>query len=318
MAASLRSFVSSHLLTHLQVSDSSLISYFITLASSSKSPSKLYTNLLSQGLPSSPESEAFAKDLWERANANKLGTLGKNVREERKKEQEESKDLRKQKWSMIDDPTEEDNRAVKDSGKKKEKGEKHLRKRKTSIGASDEEDEKERDSKRLRRERGRSRTPPPDEETSGSKHEVEEDPEAARLRDIRERDELAERLKQKDKSSTKKSKTIVTDTTKDSTVLDMSDAHLVKDLRLTSRQAYLGKREQQQLDLLKLEIADNERDFRGAKLTKREIRELEAKKELLRLAEEKNRIDDGTDGYFIPDADLDAQGKVGPLSLFLL
>ena len=57
-------------------------------------------------------------------------------------------------------------------------------------------------------------------------------------------------------------------------------------LRERSRQEYLAKRSQQQVELLRREIQDEETFFRGVKLTKKEQRELDHKKELLRLAEE--------------------------------
>ncbi|KAH8914597.1 P-loop containing nucleoside triphosphate hydrolase protein [Atractiella rhizophila] len=82
------------------------------------------------------------------------------------------------------------------------------------------------------------------------------------------------------------------------------------DMRLASRQAYLTKREQQQLDLLRLEIADEERDFGRQRVTERERRELERKKMLLRLAEEREGLDDGEGGYMMPDSYEDAQGKL--------
>jgi hypothetical protein len=47
--------------------------------------------------------------------------------------------------------------------------------------------------------------------------------------------------------------------------LDPEQVELLLFSLAASRQAYLGKREQQQLDLLRIEIADWERDFKGVK-----------------------------------------------------
>lgn len=81
-------------------------------------------------------------------------------------------------------------------------------------------------------------------------------------------------------------------------------------LRQRARQEYLTKREAQQMDLLRLEIIDEENLFHGMKMSAREVRELERKKELLRIMEERQRIDDGTDGYQMPDDYITEQGKL--------
>lgn len=149
-------------------------------------------------------------------------------------------------------------------------------------------------------------------EGDGAPEEPEEDEatriERERLADLKERDEFAARMKDKDKDRTKK---LVEDRSSKMDAESVARRALAKDpnalenampaLRDRSRQSYLGKREQQQLDLLRLEIADDERDFKGVKLTRREQEELDRKKELLRLAEERLAVDDGFDGYMMPD-----------------
>jgi pre-mRNA-splicing factor ATP-dependent RNA helicase DHX16 len=64
------------------------------------------------------------------------------------------------------------------------------------------------------------------------------------------------------------------------------------------------------LDLLKLEIEDEKILFRNQKLTKRETEEYERKKELIRIMEARQRIDDGKDGYQLPDDYITEQGKL--------
>lgn len=81
-------------------------------------------------------------------------------------------------------------------------------------------------------------------------------------------------------------------------------------LREHSRQQYLTKRELQQIELLRQEIIDDEILFRGMKITKREQRDLEYKKEVLRLAEARMKIDDKYDGYQLPDDYFTEQGKI--------
>jgi pre-mRNA-splicing factor ATP-dependent RNA helicase DHX16 len=86
--------------------------------------------------------------------------------------------------------------------------------------------------------------------------------------------------------------------------------HALPSLRLHSRQEYLTKREVQQIELLRKEIADEEAYFHGMKLTKQEQRDLEHKKELLRLVEERLKINDKWDGYMLPEDYLTEQGKI--------
>ena len=81
-------------------------------------------------------------------------------------------------------------------------------------------------------------------------------------------------------------------------------------LRDRSRQEYLAKRSQQQVELLRREIQDEETFFQGVKMTRREERELAQKRELLRLAEERAALDERDEGYMLPDDYLTEQGKM--------
>ena len=69
-----------------------------------------------------------------------------------------------------------------------------------------------------------------------------------------------------------------------------------------SRQEYLTGRELQQVELLRKEIADDEPLFRGMRISKREQRELDHKKEVLKFVEERLSIDDKWDRYVQPDS----------------
>ncbi|PKI83845.1 RNA helicase [Malassezia vespertilionis] len=81
-------------------------------------------------------------------------------------------------------------------------------------------------------------------------------------------------------------------------------------LRERSRQEYLAKRSQQQVELLRSEIRDEEAFFRGVKLTRREKRELDHKKELLRIAEEHAALDERQDEYALPEDYITEQGRM--------
>ncbi|KAJ1805279.1 hypothetical protein LPJ77_004313, partial [Coemansia sp. RSA 2523] len=135
--------------------------------------------------------------------------------------------------------------------------------------------------------------------------------------DAADRDAFAERLKQKDKDNTSK---IVEDR---STVND-SEQQLRRDLandldarrealpeiRDRARQEYLKLREEQRLEILRQEIADEEDLFRNQRLTEKEVSDLEYKRELLRLAEERRNISDETGGYAMPDDYITEKGKI--------
>jgi pre-mRNA-splicing factor ATP-dependent RNA helicase DHX16 len=78
----------------------------------------------------------------------------------------------------------------------------------------------------------------------------------------------------------------------------------VGDLRLRSRQAYLQKREAEQLALLRKQVIEEaeEEERLGDRLSKQERADFAKNRDLLRIAEERNNIDEHLDGFFIPDA----------------
>ncbi|KAL2192078.1 P-loop containing nucleoside triphosphate hydrolase protein [Thermothelomyces heterothallicus CBS 203.75] len=91
----------------------------------------------------------------------------------------------------------------------------------------------------------------------------------------------------------------------DSTKRDDSrrdDDSKMSELRLKSRQQYLAKREAEKLALLRKQVAEETAELRsGVRLTEREKAEFAKNREILRLAEERARIDDYQDGYRLPD-----------------
>lgn len=192
-----------------------------------------------------------------------------------------------------------------------------VRKRDTDDNWQDAPEEEEADAKRARLD-----SPPLDGDNGGSRkpEETEEErKERERLEDLAERDAFAERMRDKDKDRTKK---IVQDrstkgeggleATRRAALADDAEARaaVMGELRDRSRQEYLSKREAQRLDLLKMEIEDEKILFRNQKMSKREIAEFEKKKELIRIMEARQRIDDGTDGYMMPDDYITEKGKL--------
>jgi pre-mRNA-splicing factor ATP-dependent RNA helicase DHX16 len=90
----------------------------------------------------------------------------------------------------------------------------------------------------------------------------------------------------------------------------MGDAD-VGDLRLRSRQAYLQKRETEQLALLRKQVIEEEEEEArlGDRLSKQERADFAKNRDLLRIAEERNNIDEHLDGYILPDSDYTSKSE---------
>ncbi|KAF4918014.1 Pre-mRNA-splicing factor ATP-dependent RNA helicase-like protein cdc28 [Colletotrichum viniferum] len=145
------------------------------------------------------------------------------------------------------------------------------------------------------RERDRER----DEDLSdGAREELE------RRRDIEEREAFAKRLKDKDDKRSKGSD--------NRRLPDAADRKAtMEDLRMKSRQTYLGKREAEKLALLRKQVAEETAELRsGARLSEKEKAEFAKNREILRLAEERLKIDDHKDGYYIPEDYITEKGKI--------
>ncbi|POW01132.1 hypothetical protein PSHT_12731, partial [Puccinia striiformis] len=283
----LRQWVSDSILRLFEMSDSVMVEYMIKTATTAPSASSLLSSLISVGLSSSPEAEYFAEL--------------------------EAKALQKQKFGLLleDATTTPDDAKVEIKKGRKEKGTLKTKTKDAKDGW--ESDEEERAAKRQRWAEGDQRRREKDdddqEDPNGESSETEaERIERERAQDAKERDEFAERLKAKDRDKTKK---IVEDKTSKLTPDQIRRRNLendeqarkiaMPDVRKRARQEYLSKRELQQIELLKQEILDEEADFKGVVMTQREIRDLNKKKEVLRLAQERMGIDDGYEGYMMPE-----------------
>ena len=143
--------------------------------------------------------------------------------------------------------------------------------------------------------------------------------ERERRKDQRERDEFAKRLLSKDADKTKK---LVEDrsSTKEGTILAQRRAlaedaaarsAALPDLRERSRQEYLKKRETERLALLRKQVAEETEELRsGVRLSEKEKTEFAKNREVLRIAEERLRIDDHLDGYAMPEDYITEKGKI--------
>jgi pre-mRNA-splicing factor ATP-dependent RNA helicase DHX16 len=220
-------------------------------------------------------------------------------------------------------PTDEDVVPLREKKRKgeekgKEKRDRHLRKR-DFDGKEWESDE---DKKSRKRWKGDDDGGEPMEDDLAMDPVEDEDmrQERERMEDLKDRDAFAERVRDRDREKTKK---VVEDRSSKNSGAAAEAAqrrHLADDaeargyalpsLRQHSRQEYLTKREIQQIELLRKEIADDEALFSGMKISKREKRDLDRKKELLKLVEERLKINDKWEGYQLPEDYITEQGKI--------
>ncbi|EAL21783.1 hypothetical protein CNBC4850 [Cryptococcus deneoformans B-3501A] len=318
----LKNFISDNVVRILGSSDSATVDYVQSLAISSKTPGDLYNSLLSTGMASTPETQAFAAQvhsLVPRKTKTKAPKADKAASGQRftllMDEDAESSGSRKEKKKKKEKEKEKEGSRERDVvGVKKAR---HARKRDTEGNWDSDEEDKE-----IKRPRTRSPLPDGDDqaELPLEPEETEEERlERERLEDLRQRDEFAERMKEKDRDRTKRivedrtSKALGgVDASRRANLMDDPAAReaAIADLRNRSRQEYLSKRELQQLDLLKMEVEDEKILFRNQKLSRKEERELERKKELIKLMEERKKIDDGTNGYMLPDDYITEQGRL--------
>ncbi|KII90549.1 hypothetical protein PLICRDRAFT_537126 [Plicaturopsis crispa FD-325 SS-3] len=316
MSADLERYISDNSLRLFGLADRSIIDYVLASASSSKTPDALFSALTASGLPDTPDAHEFITQVFERAPRKH-----KHKRAARKAE----KEAKPQKFGLLLDDEPGDVVELKKERREKRKEEKrdrHIRKR-DYDGKEWESDEEEQARKRWK---GDEDGPRRDEEEEDAEMEMEipEDEDARRererLEDLKDRDAFAERVKGRDREKTKK---IVEDRSSKNAgaaaeaaqrrqLADDANARGVAmpGLRQHSRQEYLTKREIQQIELLRKEILDDEALFRGMKISKREQRELDRKKELLKIVEERLKIDDNYDGYQLPEDYITEQGKI--------
>ncbi|KAL7291442.1 hypothetical protein TKK_0015026 [Trichogramma kaykai] len=128
------------------------------------------------------------------------------------------------------------------------------------------------------------------ESSEDSSYDSEEE---RRKKDIKERDEFASRLKEKDEKRTKRvavaaeSASGKAEAAKRLKLIEEDTKEkIIPKLRIESRRKYLEKRKEDKVAELEADIIDDEYLFGDVELTEKEKRDLEHKKELLRIAKE--------------------------------
>ena len=280
----------------------------------------MFSKLTALGFPQNSDVNQFANELYNSIPRKSKFIFNNDTKLKKSGQQQASQSQAPpQRYGLLldDDNNDMDIGTSKPTIKKtsSSKDKKSSSKSKRSIRVRDDDDAWKSDEEEKSRKKLRELSPNYEEQKHDESDGPGLDPEELEERDAKERDEFAQRMKEKDKEQTKK---LVEDRTNDSEtalrrkLADDPNARklAMPDLRDRSRQEYLTKRELQQLELLRKSIADEEAMFAGVKMTSREIKDLERRKAALRLAEERLKIDDKHDGYMLPDDYITEKGKI--------
>ncbi|KAJ7505498.1 pre-mRNA splicing factor [Mycena galericulata] len=325
MSSELERYISDNSLRLFGLADRKIIDYVLASASSSKTPEGLFTALNASGLPDTPDAHEFINEVFKQA-PRKHKHKRSAADSSRRQSEKEARAISSQKFGFLLDDDAGPSDVVplkKEKRKKEEKDGKDKRERHTRKRDNDEKewesDEEEKARKRRKADNDARDSGDYDEEMEPVEDE-DVRKERERLEDLKDRDAFAERVRDRDRERTKK---VVEDrSSKDKgAAAEAAQRRLLADdaeargiampsLRQHSRQEYLTKREIQQIELLRKEIADDEALFSGMKISKRERRDLEHKKELLKLVEERLKINDKWDGYQLPEDYITEQGKI--------
>ncbi|KAF9927073.1 Cyclin-dependent kinase catalytic subunit, partial [Modicella reniformis] len=317
-----------------------------------KSPADLLRSLEAMDIPSNPNTQSFAQELFKRTpktkskksgsssstTINSSSTAGSSSSSSRKKKQEEEAaalkliEINDSYGLLMDDDDDEEEGGDKKKGKKKKKSSKEKDKDKDKERDKDnnnnnnnrrekkirrkedddnawESDEEEKEYKRRKLEELERELQPPKTEEELDEERLKQE----REQDLKEKEEFENRLRNRDENKTKK---LVEDRSSKSdsrrNLADDPEARkaALPAIRERARQDYLGKREEIQIEKLRMQIRDEDLLFDTNELTKREREDLEYKKELLRLAEERMNINDKYDGYQMPEDYITEKGKL--------
>uniref|UniRef100_A0A0D9ZYP3 RNA helicase n=1 Tax=Oryza glumipatula TaxID=40148 RepID=A0A0D9ZYP3_9ORYZ len=289
MAASddgqLRTWVSDRLMALLGYSQGLVARLVVRLARECASAGDLAARLVDlAGFPLSPDTAAFAEDVYGRVPRS-CGGGGDDagVSEYQRQMQEAAAMAKKQSTiKLLDDDGEIGVSASPSSGGRK-------RFRRKAVGEDD--DDAGRNARRRRS--------PDDEEEDGDAGEEEE-----MERDQIERAQLERNIRERDAASTRRLTDRKTTKREQGELARRSDAMDKNDtsgLRRLSRRAYLQRRKEKKVEEMRDEIVDHEFLFPGVQLTAAEERDMRHKKQVYGLVHDR---DDGAgdDYYRMPDA----------------
>ncbi|XP_043940421.1 pre-mRNA-splicing factor ATP-dependent RNA helicase DHX16 [Protopterus annectens] len=275
--ASLENWVNDQLHEILGLSDKYVAQFLIGTSLRSSSSDDFIRRLEDTGtIDIDQRVRVFAEELWNKAPRKRVVERPSRVAER------EAIALQKKNMSytLLEDSEESESEKIKVKHRKDEKKRKHKHLRKRESSHSDSEPENKIQSKSMS----------PTRRNSESEDEWEKE-ERERIKDLEERDALAERLKQKDKDKTRNiversDKKAYEEAQKRLKLAEEDHKKMVPELRKKSRRDYLTKREQEKLEDLEAEIVDDEYLFSEMQLTAKEKRELEYKRKVRDLARE--------------------------------
>ncbi|PVU98746.1 hypothetical protein BB559_001319 [Furculomyces boomerangus] len=325
---SLNQWVSDKLLSLTGVSTDEAADFLISLARKAENISKFKKDVLGLGLLSGDNYNEFCEQLFSKAGNVYKNNLNNVVTENKRKTKKDhsrlEKTTKKDKDLFNDLEGIDSTNVIRLEDSKKSKHEvngthktKGLSRKVDESGWESNEEEKRLIEEQIKRVKLKDSTHR-DMDLDNSQSE-DEYTKAEKEMDVdeKERDEFVKRLRRKDEESTKK---LVEDksSVSKSGVVDRrmlaNDRELRKqylpDLRERARQQYLGVREEQQLELLRREIKEEEFLFGDEKLTEKELAELEYKKKVLQLTEERKQISKIDGGYNMPEDYITEKGEI--------
>ncbi|KAK5712111.1 hypothetical protein LTR15_012180 [Elasticomyces elasticus] len=325
----LRTFVSDNLIALAGASDSITVDFVLQTAKTAKTPSALQTKLAGI-LGEDAGLKTFSEHLYSRVAGGSNGANGDGTTKKKR-------EVRK-KYALVEMEVEDEAPVVKEVKKEDDKKSRHRSDRERERRRSRSR-EKDKHGKKVRRREGedfddrwgdeeveeaeedfasppakRTRLDDRPEQSPAPQEEQDDDPEE---RDRKERLEFEKRLHSRDKSHTKQvggdakpSKHEEADAERRAQAGKLTPKELA-DLRLRSRQDYLAKRSAQELVLLRKQVNDEAEEERSnPTLTQTEKDEFARNREALRLAEEREMIDDHVDGYAMPSDYITEKGKL--------
>ena len=283
----LKTWVSDQLHTLVGFSEANLADYVCGLANKQRSAQGLLSALHEADVPDNAATRRFASELWSRIPRQKAASADKVQRKETlalMRENESYRPVEADEADEADEVTAAVQQALAAKEKERRRTEKHERKRQR---ADDKEEKREREKA------------------------APLDPEAVREQDLRERDELAERLRLRDLANTKtlrgpeaaaqearlgdSERLLAADTADEK-------AELLDELRRAARHKYLAEREKKMLEAARDDLTDEKFLFNEDELTERERNENKFKEKLYNLADQRVNLKDKQEGYKMPTA----------------
>ena len=263
------------------ISDHTIADYLISLAKKSSSASELMDKIRdTDTIDVTPRVEVFAAELMAKIPRTTGKSAGQMRKEENRAREVEAERVRRQNasYKMLseDEGDEAEGPAIKP---KKVKKKKKKREKDKDKGSDDDMDEFERMEKE-------------------------------RLQDLKERDEWAKRLVEKDEEKRKTRK--YASSAQNLLAENEEREQMLPELRKKSRREYLSKRKDDKLVELEDDLADEDYLFEESQLTARERREKDYKRTILDLAKkhEKQSEIEKVQRYHMPDKDRKDWGYV--------